>query len=93
MSTCPDNVLLVDLQLNTQVGVGGKTPSQPGGQAIVFARIRVVAPDREAGRTNVEGCLPALTQIRLTRSSRVIEQADIGLSYLSVQLGCKAVGG
>ena len=92
MSTCPDNVLLVDLQLDAHVGAGRQTPTKPGGQAIAFSRIRVIAADGEIGRTSFEGCLPALAQIRLARSSRVIEQADIGVSYLAVQLGRKAVG-
>src|SRR4029450_11265719 len=63
-----------------------------GGQAIAFARIRVIAADGEIGRTNFKGCLPALAQIRLARSSRIIEQTDIGVSYLAVQLGRKTVG-
>ncbi len=92
MSTRPDNVLLVDLELDAHVGAGRQTPAKPGGQAIAFSRIRVIAPDGEIERTSLERCLPALAQIRLARSSRVIEQADIGVSYLAVQLGRKAVG-
>src|ERR1700730_8115757 len=92
MSTCPDNVLLVNLQLNAHVGAGRQTPTKPGGQAIAFSRIRVIAADSETWRASLEVCLPALAQIRLVPSSRVIKQADIGGSYFAVQLGRKAVG-
>src|SRR5450759_5319888 len=92
MSTCPDNVLLVNLQLNAHIGAGWQSLTKPAGQAIAFTRIRVIATDPEIGRTSNEGCLPALAQIRLARSSRVIEQADIRVSYLAVQLGSIAVG-
>ena len=80
MSTCSDNVLLVDLQLDAHVGAGRQSPTKPGGQAIAFPCIRIIAADGEVGRTSIEGYLPALAQIRLTRSSRVIEQPDIGVS-------------
>src|SRR5689334_4487885 len=47
MSTCSDNVLLVDLQLDAHVGAGRQSPTKPGGQAIAFSRIRVIAADGE----------------------------------------------
>ena len=47
MSTCRDNVLLVDLQLDTYVRAGRQSPTKPGGQAIAFSRIRVIAADGE----------------------------------------------
>ena len=85
-------MLLVNFQLDAHVGAGRQTPTKPGGQAIAFSRIRIIAPDGEIERTSLEGCLPERAQIRLARSSRVIEEADIGGAYLAVQLGRKAVG-
>jgi hypothetical protein len=65
-------------------------PTKPGGQTMAFTSIRVIAADGEILHTSFERCLPALAQIPL--SSRVIEQSDIGVSYLAVELGRKAVG-
>jgi hypothetical protein len=39
MSTCFDNVLLVNLQLDAHVGARRQTPTKPGGQAVAFSRI------------------------------------------------------
>ena len=64
-------------------------PTKPGGQTIAFTSIRVIAADGEIGRTSFERCFPALAQIPLALSSRVIEQSDIGVSDLAVELGVK----
>ena len=92
MSACPDNVFLVDLKLDPHIDIRWQPPPKPVGQAITFTHIRVIATDAEIGRASLESCLPTLAQIRLARSSRVIEQADIGVSYIAVQLGSKTVG-
>src|SRR5450631_1577712 len=92
MPACPDNVFLVDLQFNAHISAGWQSLTKPGSQAIAFTCIRVIATDLEIGRASLEGGFPALAQLRLARPGRVIEQADIGVSYLTVQLGSKTVG-
>jgi hypothetical protein len=52
MSTCRENVLLVDLQLDFHVGAGRQMPTKPGGQTIAFTSIRVIEADGEIGRTS-----------------------------------------
>ena len=54
---------------------------------MAFTSIRVIAADGEILHTSFERCLPALAQIPL--SSRVIEQSDIGVSYLPSSSGVK----
>ena len=68
-------------------------PTKPGSQTIAFTSVRIIAADIEIGRTSFERCFPALAQIPLVLSSRVIEQSDIGVSYLAVELGRQALCG
>ena len=46
-----------------------------------------------SGAQVFERCFPALAQIPLALSSRVIEQSDIVVSYLAVELGRQALCG
>ncbi len=93
MSPVTENMLLIHLQFDADIGLRRQAAAQPGGQTVALAGIGVVSADGEGRCVSPEGRLPALAHIHLARPGRVVEQADIGIADLAVEFGCEAVAG
>ena len=92
IDTRSDDVLLIDFQLNAQIGLRPQVSAQVGRQSVAPAGVGVVATHDELGRHAGEHRFPMGAQGPLAGSAGIVEQADVGVTHLSIQHWREAVG-
>src|SRR5947209_4346609 len=80
-----ERVLLVDLDLEPAIRPWREAATQRGGEAVVIAAVRVVAPYAQRRNAFAEQRGPARGERTLMRPPRVVQDADIGLPHDAVE--------